>query len=586
MSQAEATIPFRRLPAAPPRRAALGRSAIPVLAGTGIALIVLFLVAILLRTGTLFGDARGLAALAKLFGRADYYLILLDTFYFAGVTTLTAMVFGVPIAWLTERTDLPGRDFIRLMMTAGILLPGFFTAMGWLFLAHPRIGMINGWLRAHFDVTVNVATLSGMGMVQGLALATLTFVVAAPSLAAVDPALEESAEVHGLRLWWRLISITLPLITPALVASALLTFMVALAVFDVPAVLGLSNKLILYSTYIYVLVNPSQGVPLYEVAAASSTPMLLLAAGLSLLYYRFVRRSHRYQVVSGKAYRSNRARLGRRASIIGWAFIALYVTLAIALPLLTIVWTSFLPFFRPVSLEATRFLSFGNYAGLLSASFWDSVRNTIVLSVVAPTVTVLLSLTISWVITRRRSIAGRWFEIIAFLPLSIPSVIFAVGAISIALMLGSALPIYGTIWLIILVEIVIRISIATRVTTSAMLQIHNELDEAGAVFGLSPATRFFRILVPLLMPAVAYCWIFLALLSFRELTVPALLVSRDNVTMSVYTWGLMSSGSFGRASALTILVILPILGIGLAAVVANRVLLRFRPGAVLPGAPR
>ena len=567
-------------------RAALGRSAIPVIACTGIALILIFLVAICVRTLTLFGDQQGLATLARVFGGWDYYDILLNTFYFAAVTTATAMAFGVPVAWLTERTDLPGRELIRVFMTAGILIPGFFTAMGWLFLAHPRIGMINVWLRGSFDFTVNVATLTGMGMVQGLALATLTFVVAAPSLAAVDPALEESAEVHGLGTWSRLFSITLPVITPALVASALLTFMVSLAVFDIPAVLGLSNKIVLYSTYIYNLVNPTGGVPLYEVAAASSTPMLLLAAGLSVLYYRFVRRSHRYQVVSGKAYRSKRARLSRRAGILGWTFISLYLALSIVLPLLTIGWVSFLPFFRPVSLEATQFLSFNNYAGLLTGAFWESVRNTAILSVIAPTLTVLFSLTVSWIITRHRRITGRWFDIIAFLPLSIPSVIFAVGAMSIALMLGSHLPIYGTIWLIILVEVVVRISVATRITNSAMIQIHNELDEAGSVFGLSAFTRFVRILVPLLLPAVLYCWFFLALLAFRELTVPALLVSRNNVTMSVYTWGLLSSGTFGRASALSILVVLSIVCIGLAAVVANRIMSRTRLSATPAEATR
>lgn len=544
-------------------------------------MILVFLAAILLRTFALFEDERGLAALARLFGRPEYYLILLDTLHFAAVTTLTAVAFGVPIAWLTERTDLPGRNLIRVFMTAGILIPGFFTALGWLFLAHPRIGMINGWLRGNLDVTVNVATLTGMGLIQGLALATLTFVVAAPSLSAVDPALEESAEVHGLKMWSRLTSVTLPLIAPALIAASLLTFMVSLAVFDIPAVLGLSNKIVLYSTYIYNLVNPNGGMPLYEIAAASSVPMLLIAAGLSALYYNLVRRSHRYQVISGKAYRSKRTQLGRRACILGWSFISFYFVLAVVLPLLTVAWVSFLPFFRPLSIEAMKVLSLANYSGLLTSSFWGSVRNTATLTILAPSLTVMMSLAISWVITRYRGHIGRSFEIVSFLPLSIPSVIFAVGAVAIALAMGSLLPIYGTIWLIILVEIVVRTSIATRITTTAMLQIHSELDEAGAVFGLSSATRFSRILIPLLTPAVIYCWFFLALLAFRELTVPALLVSRDNVTISVYTWGLLSSGTFGRAAALTILVILSLVTVGLVAISLNWAITRRRTGRAL-----
>ena len=546
-----------------------GAIAIPLIGGLGITLILVFIVAVFVRSSALLESAAGLETLARLFGRRDYYVLIFDTLYFGVVTTATATLFGVALAWLTERTDLPGRSFIRILMTVGILIPGFFTAMGWLFLAHPRIGMVNTWLSESLGLTVNIQTIPGMGLIQGLALATLSYVVAAPSLSAVDPVLEESAEAHGLGLWTRLTTITLPVVAPALVAGALLTFMVSLAVFDIPAVLGMSSKIILFSTYTYNLLTPTDSLPRYDVAAAAAAPMLLLAVGLSVAYYRVVRQSHRYQVISGKGYRSKRASLPRSVVILSWMFVSTYLFLAILLPLLTLIWISGLPYFRPVSVEAFALLSLKNYVGLLTSSLWSSAANTLIFSTVAPTITVAISLAISWVITRRKGRASRWFEIVAFLPMSIPSAVFAVGAITMALAMGSFLPIYGTIGLIIIVEAAIRISVATRITNSAMLQIHNELDEAGSVFGLSVLTRYTRILIPLLMPALAFSWFFLALLAFRELTVPALLVSRSNVTLSVYTWGLLSTGNYGRASALTILVIISILVFGLVTVAAN-----------------
>jgi iron(III) transport system permease protein len=273
--------------------------------------------------------------------------------------------------------------------------------------------------------------------------------------------------------------------------------------------------------------------------------------------------------------------MGRVATTLAWAFIGTYLLLAVVVPFLTVAWVSLLPFYRPVSLDAMKLLSLSHYSGLLTPALWDAVRNSIILSVAAPTLTVFFSLTISWIITRYRGIPGRWFEIIAFLPLSIPSVIFAVGAILIALKFGSLVPIYGTIWLIVLVEFVVRMTTATRITNSAMLQIHNELDEAGSVFGLSPAMRFLRILLPLLLPAIVYCWFFLALLAFRDLSVPVLLVSPKNVTLSVHIWGLLGFGSYGRASALTILVLLSIIGVGFLAAVASRIASRIRLAGVL-----
>ena len=571
---------FSQAAYAPPERfRVLGRFGVPLIAFAGIALIVLFLLAILLRSVTLIGTEDGLSKLAGIFFNADYYGILFNTFYFAAITTTASMLVGVPVAWLTERTELPGRDLVRVFLATGMLIPGFFTAMGWQFLLHPRIGMINVWLHRTFGVTINVATFTGMGLLQGLALATLVFVVTAPAIAAIDPTLEESGEVHGLGAWSRLVSITLPVIAPALAASALLTFIVALEEFDIPAVIGLSNKLMLYSTYIYSLVNPNSGVPAYELAAASSLPMLVLAVGLSTLYYRFMRQSYRYQVVLGKAYRRKRARMSRSGALLAWAFIGIYLTLTIVLPLATVAWVSFLPYFQPFSMAAIEHLSLNNYRGLLIGAFWKSVGNTVILSVVAPGITVLFSLAISWMITRRYGLLGRWFEVISFLPLSIPSVIFAVAGILVALRLGAYLPIYGTIWLVVVVECIIRISSATRITNGAMLQIHKELEEAGAVFGLSATTRFTRILLPLLAPAIVYCWFYLALLAFRDLTVPLLLTSPANETISVYIWGLLGYGSYGPASALTISIVLSILALALVAAATAHIVGRGRTAA-------
>ncbi|HXP78066.1 MAG TPA: ABC transporter permease subunit [Stellaceae bacterium] len=575
MTQPEIAAADLAIASPPAWRAVAGRSLVPAIASLGLVMIVSLLASVLLRSFGSLESATGRAAIIALFSDAEYYRTLLDTFYFALLTTVVAMLFGVPIAWFVERTDLPGREAIRVMMGAGILIPGFFTAMGWVYLAHPRIGMLNIWLK-DAGIVINIQTLTGMGFVQGLALAALAFVVAAPSLSAIDSTLEESAEIHGLSLVNRFRYVTLPLVTPALMASALVTFMVALAVFDIPAVLGLSAKILLYSTYVYNLVNPASAEPLYEIAAASSAPMLLLAVGLSVLYYRIIRQSSRYQVVSGKGYRSKLTPLGARGRVGGLTFVGLYLFLVLLLPLLLVAWGSFLPFFRPISVDALRFLSFNNYVGVLTPSLWTAVGHTLIFSVVAPTFTTIISVALSWVILRQSRAISRAVELIAFLPLSIPSVIFGVGAITIALAIGSFVPIYGSLALIILVEIVVRTSVATRITGSAMVQIHRELDEAGAVFGLSTGVRFTRILLPLLGPALAYCWLFLAVLAFRELTVPALLVSRDNLTVSVYTWGLLSLGSLGRASAVTILVLLSVALLGAATLVVGRLAVRVR----------
>jgi iron(III) transport system permease protein len=484
---------------------------------------------------------------------------MLNTGIFAAVTVATALLFAIPIAWLMERTDLPGRSLVFGLMALTLLVPGFFVAMGWQFLLHPRIGIINKWLVQLFpfeDAPINVGAVPLMGVLQGIGLVPLAFIMIAPGFRNMDPALEESAQVHGLGPVSRLRKITLPLMAPSIVAAAIYVFAIGFAAFDIPLFLGLGNNTFMLSTFLYIKTQPLDALPNYGVVGSVALSMMIFAFGLTWWYLRIIRQSHKYRVVTGKNYRPKRTRLGRWR-FGAWAYILFLLSLALFIPLLTLVWASLLPFLMVPSRAAFELISLDNYTGIGWNGYWNGVRNSAFLVLATPTIAITVGIAISWVVTRSR-IRGSWaFDLVAFLPHVIPNVIFAVGALLVGLFVVPAfVPFYGTVLIILLVYVVTTLPFATRMFNSAFTQIHRELDEAGHVSGLGPSMVMWKILRPLVAPTMLYAWLWVALLAYRELTMAALLTSRDNLTMPVFIWSVWSTGSLNEAAALGLLTFL------------------------------
>jgi ABC-type proline/glycine betaine transport system permease subunit len=169
-----------------------------------------------------------------------------------------SLLFGVLIAWLVERTDIRGRNIIYTGMTVGLLIPTFFPAMGWLFLLHPRIGFLNVMMKQVIseNAIFNIATPLGMGWVEGITLAPVVFIMVAANLRMADTTLEEAAKVSGANAWQLFKGIILPLSTPATLAAGFYVATIAVASFDVPAIVGLSSCLYSGDFYLRGLSTP------------------------------------------------------------------------------------------------------------------------------------------------------------------------------------------------------------------------------------------------------------------------------------------------------------------------------------------
>jgi iron(III) transport system permease protein len=502
------------------------------------------------------GQAYSLTHYVAVFGDPYIYGVLANTLGVALITLVVALVFGVPAAWLVERTDLKGKPIVLTLMTLGLLVPGFATAMGWLFLMHPRIGLLNALAMQMLGLHAapfNIASIVGMGWVQGLNLAPIGFIMTAAVLRAIDPNLEESAQMAGAGFAAIMRRVVLPLAWPGILAAGIYIFTIGFAAFDVPAIIGWSNKIFTFSTYLVNELAPADGLPQYGPAAALSTVMIALAGLLSWWYGRLQSQAHRYQVVTGKGYRPRIFQLGRRA-LWAWAFLGVYFTLAKLLPLAVLIWASILPYFQLPSAEALASVSLVNFRGIP----WDitlaGARNTLILTAATPTVTLALAVAFSWVALRSK-IPGRGiFDFIAFLPHAVPNIVFSVGVLLFVIYaVQRIVPLYGTLWLLLFLFVIARLSYATRMTNGTLLQVHRDLEEAATMSGVASGTVVRRVLLPLLTPTLIYAWLWTALLTFRELTLAVLLTTRDNLTLPVVVWSIWQDGGFGKSAAITLL---------------------------------
>ena len=483
--------------------------------------------------------------------------IALGNSLLVGVGTVAInILFAVPIAWLVERTDLPGKTLIITLIALSILIPGFLKAMGWILLLSPQIGMANVFLINLLGLKAapfNIYGLGGVILIQGLTFTPAMFFLISGSMRSVDPTLEEAASMAGASRLKTIVRVTAPLLWPAILAALIYNFVSAMSLYEIAALL-LGNRTPVLSTELFLNVRSAGGTINLAAAAVYGVFMMAIAIGALWVYARVTRRAERYAVVSGKSYRPSLVKLGKWRWL-AFGFIAFFLLLDEFLPLLTLLWMSLLPSLEMPSVAAFQHAGFGRYRdawNLLGG--WGVFGNTVALLVISSVSVVIVSLAISIVTMRSRLPGRRALDAIAMLPHAVPGIAFAFALLVFGILLNRfvGLPLYGSLSIIFLGVLVERIPFCTRITNAALLQLHKEIDEAAGICGATRLQTIFRIIVPLIAPSLAYSATWIALLALREVTIPLLLSGPENVVVSVRIWTLWATGQYGAAAAAAI----------------------------------
>ena len=503
------------------------------------------------------------------YGSAETWVLFWNSLQFAAGTAALSFCIGTLLAWMNERTNTPFKALFFALSVIPLIIPGILFTVAWILLGSPKIGLINLALQRVFGteaVLFNIYSLGGMIWVDGLHYSPIAFLLMTAAFRAMDPALEESAVMSGAGVLQVVSRVTLPLVWPAIFATLLILFVRSIESFEVPALLGLPVGIHVFTSAIYQAVHryPSQ----IGLASAYAVTLLLITSAGVYFQSRLSSRGSKYATMTGKGFRPRTIDLGRWRYLTTGIFL-LYALLIVVLPFAVLLWSSLQRYYAVPSMEALARLTLDPYRTILGyPSLLRSVWNSLLLALASATIIMLVTSVICWIVVKTR-LPGRWLlDNVASLPMVFPGIVLGLAVM--ILYLHLPIGVYGTIWILLIAYVTRFMPYGLRYNTTSMLQIHKELEESAAMSGASWLTSFRRIILPLLKPGLLAGWIYIVIVSIRELSSSILLYSPGTEVVSILIWELWENGQYVELSALGVMFILALFVLVLVAQLVGR----------------
>jgi iron(III) transport system permease protein len=504
--------------------------------------------------GTFF-DASGFtfSGFERAYGNDQIYSLVGNSLWFAAGSAVVSLIIGTGLAYMNVRTDVPFKALFFAASIIPLVIPGILYTIAWILLGSPDIGLINHYLEPIFGrAVIDVFSIWGMIWVEGLQLSPIVFLLMVASFRSMDPSLEESALMSGASRWTVFRKITIPLARPAIVAAILIMVVRSLESFEVPALLGLQNGTYVFTSRIYFVLRDYP--PDLSAAGALAVGLLAIAiVGVAVSNFAG-RASKNFQTVTGKGFRPRPMELGKWRPVAG-VVIVLYFLLTVIAPLLVLLYTSLLKFYAPPSKDTLASITFDNYKQLAHTSdALTALKNSLILGLSSATLVMAFMAVAAWIVVRSRIPGRKVLDGLAFMPLVVPGLVMGL-ALSFVY-LRSPIPIYGTLFILLISYCTRYLPYGMRYSVTSMQQISNELEESALVNGASWWQTFRRVLLPLLMPGVIAGWIYILVVSFRELSSSILLYSPGNEVLSILIFEQFENGQFTVLSALGVVMVL------------------------------
>jgi iron(III) transport system permease protein len=500
-----------------------GPRLVSLLVGGGAALLVLYPIAYLIQASLSVGDpqarppeAYGLGNYTDL-GR--YAHIFGNTLLVAGVATVLAIVFGFTMAWILSRTNVPGRATFEQLMALPYYVTPLMGALAWALIGSPNSGFVNQVWRAlgGSGHLIDINTAGGIAWVMALFEGSVAFVMIGAVMKSMDPALEEASQVLGAGRLRTMLRITLPLVLPGVLGATLFVFAEMLGSFSAALVLGLPARFYVVTTAMYQLV--SQYPPRFPAAAAMGVSLFAVMFVMVWAYRRIVSRGS-YVTITGKAFRPRVMDVGP----LRWPLLAVcvgYLAMAVVVPVLIIVYASF----QRLTSIIPRVDNF-TLANYTTAFSLDAVRsalgNSLLLGFATASIGIFLMGFLSWLIYRSRIPGAGVIEYLLMFPQAVPRLVFAFGMMWAWLVFP--IPIYGTLWLLLIAYVTVFLPLGLRTISGVILQIDRSLEECAQMCGASWSYRLRTVTMPLLKPGLVAAWLLLFIASVRELGASILLM--------------------------------------------------------------
>lgn len=519
-----------------------------VLGGAIVALIILVVlpVASLLVASVWSEDGFTLSYFQRALTGNSYLRALGNSLILGSWVGLLSIVIGVPLAWAVSRTNVPGKPLIQATATLSYLAPPFLTSIAFVNLFSPNAGLINVVLRDVLNMPefgFDIFTMSGLVFVTVLHTFPFVYLLASSALQSVDASYEEAAQILGASKLRTALTITAPLVAPAILSGTLLAFVNAIALFGSQAIIGLPGRIVTLPTRIYSLFDyPAQ----YGLAAALS--LLFVAITVIALYLQrafLARRS--YVTLAGKGARPQLIDLGAWRWILFAACVFVFFV-AIVLPFGSLIAVSFS---KSWGLSFWQNLTFDNYRFILFE--YDVTRraiiNSLALATIAATACVVIGAIISWIDLRTKMPGRKFLDYASLIPLGLPGIVMAVALLQFWLTIPYIV-LYGTFTILLLAYVGRYVPLGVRAANSSLRQIDPSLEESARILGASWGHTMREITLPLIRPGLFAGWLLVFVPVVQELSASILLFSSSSITLAVAVYNLYETGYTEPVAAL------------------------------------
>lgn len=485
----------------------------------------------------------------------NVHAALLNSFIACTGGTALAVIIGLTFSWIVVRTNTPFKGFIAAASMIPLFVPPLVAAVAWSILGSPKTGLLNMLIKAAgFDFRIDVYSMTGLIIVFGMYYAPYVYMFTASALRNMDPSLEEAAEICGASAVSTLFTVTFPLIAPAIVSGMLLSFVVMLGIYGIPAVLGAPANIHVLTTYIFKLTAWTP--PLYSTAAAVAILLMLVTGALVLLQQKVLSRRS-YTTVAGKAFRPRSLNLGPwRWMTLGLA--VLYLFIVVVLPMAALLVAAFRKFLFIRNIESL--FDGKQYSLVHFHAIFDnpltvrSIWNTMEVGVITAVLGGVLAFAIGYTVTRTRAHGRRTIDLLSTLPVAIPGLV--VGVAYLWAWIGLPGGLYGTVWILALAFVARFMPDTVKALSTSLMQIHKELEEAAWICGKGMLGTLRAIVIPIARPGLVAAMTLLFTLAIRELGSSLFLYTSDTMVMAVLLLDYYEGGNTGKTAAFSVVQII------------------------------
>ena len=499
-------------------------------------------------------QSEGIATWRAAFADGDVLTAVLNTLKVQLATQSISLAAAIPIAWLLARTDLPFARWLEFGFWILFFLPALGVTQGWLLLFDPNYGLANKWLveRGLFDsAPFNLYSFWGIIFAHLTTTAlSVKVMLLTPAFRNLDGSIEEAAQIAGASTLGTLIRIVVPLLTPAIIVVLLMSLIYGLGAFEIELFLGVPFNFYVYSTQIYQLI--SHDPPAYAEAGVLASSVLLAMLPLIVLQ-RWAATRRSYAVVSGK-YQS------RIVHLHAWRWPAFFIVAT------TVLVMSLLPLALLLVGSIMKLFGFFGLAQMWTLDHWrdafadvtfvQAFWNMLLLGTGTAVAAGGVYVIVAYCAVRLKTRWQATIDILSWLPLSIPGIVLGFGYLFMVVQVPIFAPIYGTIWVMILVSFLSAMTLGVQVIKVHMLQLGSEIEESARLAGASWFAAFRRVILPLTTPAISVVAVLVFAATIRQIGLVILLSTGETRPLAVLQLDFLADGRFGPAAVIGVIIVL------------------------------